>query len=224
LHPDEHEHEKEQPTEATKEHEHHGHSHHEGHTDHEHGKKDEGSKAIKDRFALSTWVNALGATFLISAAPYLLLFLIPLEKNTDEQKPFLKILLSFASGGLLGDAFLHLMPHAVSPHSHDEDGGHSHSHSHSHGGEGHGHDHDRNMIVGLWVLAGIVAFLIVEKFVRFVKGGHSHSHSHVVPVKDTTSKSKDEGEKSEKENTSESKGMFCNKRILFYFILFCVNV
>ena len=219
LHPDDYEHEdhrhlyykpkddEEQPTQATKEHDHHGHSHHEGHTHHDHGKKDESSKAIKDRFALSTWVNALGATFLISAAPYLLLFLIPLDKNTDEQKPFLKILLSFASGGLLGDAFLHLIPHAVSPHSHGEDGGHSHdpSHSHSHGGEGHGHDHDRNMIVGLWVLAGIVAFLIVEKFVRYVKGGHSHSHSHVVPAKDTP-KSKDEGEKNEQENTTESNG------------------
>jgi zinc transporter 7 len=166
---------------------------------------------------------------LISAAPYLLLFLIPLDKNTDEQKPFLKILLSFASGGLLGDAFLHLIPHAVSPHSHGEDGGHSHEHSHSHGGEGHGHDHDRNMIVGLWVLAGIVTFLIVEKFVRYVKGGHSHSHSHVVPVNDNAvpvkdkSKPKDESEKSKQENTSESKGMFYNKST-FHLHFICVNV
>lgn len=30
--------------------------------------------------------------------------------------------------------------------------------------------------VGLWVLSGIVAFLVVEKFVRHVKGGHGHSH------------------------------------------------
>lgn len=34
------------------------------------------------------------------------------------------------------------------------------------------------MSVGLWVLAGIVAFLVVEKFVRHVKGGHGHGHSH----------------------------------------------
>lgn len=32
--------------------------------------------------------------------------------------------------------------------------------------------------VGLWVLSGIVAFLVVEKFVRHVKGGHRHSHGH----------------------------------------------
>lgn len=30
--------------------------------------------------------------------------------------------------------------------------------------------------VGLWVLSGIVAFLVVEKFVRHVKGGHGHGH------------------------------------------------
>lgn len=34
------------------------------------------------------------------------------------------------------------------------------------------------MSVGLWVLAGIVAFLIVEKFVRLLKGNDGHGHSH----------------------------------------------
>lgn len=34
------------------------------------------------------------------------------------------------------------------------------------------------MSVGLWVLGGIIAFLVVEKFVRLVKGGHGHGHSH----------------------------------------------
>ena len=34
------------------------------------------------------------------------------------------------------------------------------------------------MSVGMWVLGGIIAFLVVEKFVRLVKGGHGHGHSH----------------------------------------------
>lgn len=34
------------------------------------------------------------------------------------------------------------------------------------------------MSVGLWVLAGIIAFLVVEKFVRLLKGGEGHGHSH----------------------------------------------
>lgn len=41
-----------------------------------------------------------------------------------------------------------------------------------------GPEHDRMLAVGMWVLAGIVAFLVVEKFVRHVKGGHGHGHSH----------------------------------------------
>lgn len=57
--------------------------------------------------------QALGATLLISAAPYFILFLIPVESNSPQHQALLKLLLSFASGGLLGDAFLHLIPHAL---------------------------------------------------------------------------------------------------------------
>nr|CAH7752995.1 unnamed protein product [Callosobruchus chinensis] len=60
-------------------------------------------------------------------------------------------------------------------HSHS----HSHSHTHSHDREGHG-PHD--MSVGLWVLGGILAFLVVEKGVRIIKGSHGHSHQHVKVV------------------------------------------
>ncbi|XP_030403248.1 zinc transporter SLC39A7 isoform X3 [Gopherus evgoodei] len=128
------------------------------------------------------WTQAIGATLLISAAPYFILFLIPVESNTSQHQALLRLLLSFASGGLLGDAFLHLIPHALVPHSHHMEGGHVHSHSPTvSAGHGHSHqgqDHQRMMAVGLWVLAGIVAFLVVEKFVRHVKGGHGHGHSH----------------------------------------------
>lgn len=57
--------------------------------------------------------QTLGATLVISAAPYLLLFLIPLESNAPRHQALLRLLLSFAAGGLLGDAFLHLIPHAL---------------------------------------------------------------------------------------------------------------
>lgn len=58
------------------------------------------------------WLHAMGSTLLISAAPFLILFFVPLD-STDREQPLLKILLAFASGGLLGDAFLHLIPHAT---------------------------------------------------------------------------------------------------------------
>ncbi|XP_063922462.1 protein catecholamines up-like [Zophobas morio] len=112
------------------------------------------------------WLQAMGSTLLISAAPFFILFCVPLD-STDKEQPLLKVLLAFASGGLLGDAFLHLIPHAAMSVE-------SHSHSHSHGTHGDEHAHD--MSVGLWVLAGIVTFLVVEKGVRIAKGGHGHSH------------------------------------------------
>ncbi|XP_046999084.1 protein catecholamines up [Schistocerca americana] len=139
------------------------------------------TKLLQDMYTL--WVQALCSTLLISAAPFLILLFVPLD-NSKEREPMLKILLSFASGSLLGDAFLHLIPHALSPHTHGESDGddheshsHSHDHSHSHSHtEGGGEPHVHDTSVGLWVLLGIITFLIVEKFVRLVKGGHGHTH------------------------------------------------
>nr|XP_033779736.1 zinc transporter SLC39A7 [Geotrypetes seraphini]XP_033779737.1 zinc transporter SLC39A7 [Geotrypetes seraphini] len=212
-------------------HSHHGHSHENHHHAHSHSHhapahkyskeanlesmRQEASR-VEDSFQpqqqtkrekldpMELWTHAIGATLLISAAPFLILFLIPVESNTSKHQSLLKLLLSFASGGLLGDAFLHLIPHALEPHAHQEEKvGQSHSeekahgHGHSHGG----HDHFQMMLVGLWVLAGIVAFLIVEKFVRHVKGGHGHSHIHSPAAK--VSSEEEEEERDEKTENKE---------------------
>merc|ERR1712172_233225 len=153
----------------------------------------------------SVFWNAIGATLLISAAPFFILFFIPLD-NSEENQWILKITLSFASGGLLGDAFLHLIPHAMmaSEGGGDDSGhGHSHSHGHSHGdGEAHG-PHD--LSVGLWTLCGLIAFLCVEKLVRIYSGGHSHSHSApvVAPVEVKKDEKKEKTEEKDKEETKE---------------------
>lgn len=59
---------------------------------------------------------------LISLAPFLLLFLIYLCRRSSGgpllSSRLLKLFVAFAVGGLLGDAFLHLIPHAMNPHSH----------------------------------------------------------------------------------------------------------
>uniref|UniRef100_A0A1B6GY22 Uncharacterized protein n=1 Tax=Cuerna arida TaxID=1464854 RepID=A0A1B6GY22_9HEMI len=159
----------------------------------------ESSNETRDVFSL--WIEALGSTLLISAAPFFILFLVPLD-NSKEKEPFLKLLLSFASGGLLGDAFLHLIPHALAPHSHGVDDSHEsvHTHSHSHEHGGHGHD----MSVGLWVLCGILTFLVVEKFVRLVKGGHGHSHSAVTEKTVQNKKDKTSDAESEEDEDSSS--------------------
>ncbi len=136
------------------------------------------------------WFYALASTLGISVAPFVILFFINVD-NSEEKRGWLKVLLGFASGGLLGDAFLHLIPHAIMAqeggHGHSHGGGHGHSHGgghgHSHGGDGdEGHSHD--LTVGLGVLGGILAFMTVEKVVRIVSGGGSHGHSHGPPAKE----------------------------------------
>lgn len=142
----------------------------------------------------SLWAYALVSTLGISAFPFLILFLVPLDKS-KEHEPWLKMLLSFASGGLLGDAFLHLIPHALTPHGTEEEG-HGHSHSEEHG---HGHD----MTVGVSVLMGILSFLVVEKLVRLLKGGHGHSHSAVV-VNDHKNEENDRGDAKKKSKKGDA--------------------
>uniref|UniRef100_A0A3B5Q3T2 Zinc transporter SLC39A7 n=1 Tax=Xiphophorus maculatus TaxID=8083 RepID=A0A3B5Q3T2_XIPMA len=172
----------------------HGHAHSHDHGDtrsHGHGHSHGAERAKREadgekRDLVELWTQAIGATLLISAAPFLILFLIPVQSNSDQHQNLLKVLLSFASGGLLGDAFLHLIPHALE----------SHDHGHSHAAHGH------MMSVGLWVLGGIIAFLVVEKFVRLLKGGHGHSHSH----SHAAAKEKDsDGEEEKEKKTKEKK-------------------
>lgn len=192
---------------ANAEPDHHVHPDHHDHHDHHghHGSQEsKSSNPLVKKSVREIWISALASTALISLAPFVILFFIPLD-NSDAKKPFLKILLSFASGGLLGDAFLHLIPHAlmaVQSTSHE-------NHSHSHHGHSHGADHaPHDMSVGLWVLAGIIAFLVVEKFVRIVKGpaGHSHSHSHSATekkVKNKDKKAKDKDKDSDEDKSDE---------------------
>src|SRR3989338_10916334 len=61
------------------------------------------------------WIAAIGATTLISLVPLALLLLLPFRKLKPDSK-LLKVFLAFAVGGLLGDVFLHLLPHAAHPH------------------------------------------------------------------------------------------------------------
>nr|CAH7752994.1 unnamed protein product [Callosobruchus chinensis] len=186
-------------------HSHGDHAHEKMHI-HEHDAFEHHSKPtpVKEVLTLQEiWLHAMASTILISAAPFFILFFVPVD-STDTEQPLLKVLLAFASGGLLGDAFLHLIPHATmavddGEHSHS----HSHSHTHSHDREGHG-PHD--MSVGLWVLGGILAFLVVEKGVRIIKGSHGHSHQHVkVEQKQVVEKKKGKAKNGDNEVEGETK-------------------
>lgn len=129
---------------------------------------------LRSESAQQLWLETLGAVLIISLAPFFLLCLVP---DLNKHHKLLKILLAFAAGGLLGDAFLHLIPHALDVHSvdgtHDD---HSDPHGHSH------HDHSRHLLVGLSILAGIFIFLCIEKLIRLFQADHCHGHQHTVPT------------------------------------------
>lgn len=167
--------------------------------DHDHDYKHSDSAQTNVLHKNDIILRAIGSTLIISAAPFFILFFVPLD-NTKQRESLLKILLSFASGGLLGDAFLHLIPHALVPHTHESSSEtHSHSHSHSYDESGH-HKHD--MSVGLSVLLGITVFLTVEKAVRIIKGDHTHSHVHHTPQEKKENVSSEK--KEEKKNSSKT--------------------
>ena len=58
-----------------------------------------------------------------------------------------------------------------------------------------------DLSVGLGVLSGIIAFLVVEKLVRIVNGGDGHGHSYAAPppAKSDEKKAKDESDKEDKD-------------------------
>lgn len=154
-------------------------SHHDHDHDHYHG----GGSELT---GVGLWIHAMGCSLLVSLASLVCLILLPLIFFQGKpSKALVDSLAIFGAGAMLGDAFLHQLPHAFGgghSHSHDnhvDDVHHSHSHSHS----------IEDLSVGLSILSGIVVFLLVEKVVRYVEdmsggvnswghGHHHHNHNH----------------------------------------------
>ena len=123
------------------------------------------------------------STGLISLAPNILLFLFPNYTTTTSQsyenRAWLSLGQSLAVGGLLGDVFLHTLPHCFADASEDRNhDGHSHyddhSHHHSAGGE-----------IGLRVLFGFILFMVLDIIIRSLDGGCFQNHSHDITDKKT---------------------------------------
>ncbi|XP_072754646.1 zinc transporter Slc39a7 isoform X2 [Anoplolepis gracilipes] len=188
-------------------HQHHNHrGHDDNHDSGHHHKHPHPVPPNVSRHKSDIFLTAIESTAFISIIPFLILFFIPLD-NTNKHESLLKILLSFAAGGLLGDAFLHLIPHAMVPHSHGSSS-ETHSHSHSHDNEESGH-HKHDMTVGLCVLLGLIVFLVVEKAIRIIKGDHNHSHVHHTPQEKKENISNPSEKKEEKKNNSKAVSKEC---------------
>ena len=110
-------------------------------------------------------IAALLSTLLISLAPNVILFLSPNFGSGDgtakRHNAVLSIGQALAAGGLLGDVFLHTLPHAYADEMADP-----HHHSHT------------QVSIGLMVLIGFAVFLLFDILVRSVGGDAHHHHGH----------------------------------------------
>ncbi|CAO2841284.1 unnamed protein product [Amaranthus hypochondriacus] len=131
---------------------------------------------------IGLWIHSMGCSLLVSLASLICLTIVPiLCAHGTPSKAVVDAMALFGAGAMLGDAFLHQLPHAFS-------GGHSHAHDHHvHSEDSHSHSHSHahsleDLSIGLSILTGIVVFLIVEKVVRYVEevsgGEHSGMHAH----------------------------------------------
>ncbi|CAO2163058.1 unnamed protein product [Urochloa humidicola] len=159
-----------------------------GYDEHDHGHHHHhGQGGMEAASPMGVWLGAMGCSLLVSMASLVCLVLLPvIFFQGKPSKAMVDALAVFGAGAMLGDSFLHQLPHAFG-------GGHSHSHAHEghgHAHEGHDHAHEQahahsleDLSVGLSILFGIVLFFIVEKIVRYVEdnsqnGAHSMGHGH----------------------------------------------
>ncbi|PNJ68291.1 SLC39A13 isoform 5 [Pongo abelii] len=117
-------------------------------------KESESWGALLSGERLDTWICSLLGSLMVGLSGVFPLLVIPLEMGTMLRSEagawHLKQLLSFALGGLLGNVFLHLLPEAW-----------AYTCSASPGGEGQSLQQQQQL--GLWVIAGILTFLALEK-------------------------------------------------------------
>ncbi|KAM6159298.1 zinc transporter ZIP13 [Rhynchocyon petersi] len=117
-------------------------------------KESESWGALLSGERLDTWICSLLGSLMVGLSGVFPLLVIPLEMGTALRSEAgtrrLKQLLSFALGGLLGNVFLHLLPEAW-----------AYTCSASPGGEGQWLQQQQQL--GLWVIAGFLTFLMLEK-------------------------------------------------------------
>ena len=123
--------------------------------------------SINDPVWHSVVLPALLSTSLISLAPNVILLAFPSIRSAQEPQNqqeqqltspvsrFLSLGQAVAAGGLLGDVFLHTLPHASAF-------------------AGHGHSAKKDDDPGLWLLLGFTIFFATDLLIRSM---HPHSHS-----------------------------------------------
>jgi zinc and cadmium transporter len=99
------------------------------------------------------WIYSLVSVFIVSLIS--LVGIVTLIWKKDKLEHFLLYFVSFSVGALLGDVFIHIIPHITE-------------------------EHGFTVQIGLYFLLGLVIFFIVEKFIHW---HHCHHVSHDHKIK-----------------------------------------
>ncbi|MDD4182907.1 MAG: ZIP family metal transporter [Candidatus Omnitrophica bacterium] len=97
---------------------------------------------------MQIWVYSLVSVIIVSLIS--LIGVLTLSLKREALYKILLFLVSFAVGGLFGDAFIHLLPEAFK-------------------------ELGANLTTSLYIIAGILIFFVLEKFIRW---HHCHAPSH----------------------------------------------
>lgn len=140
----------------------HGHGHSHSHADHMHSHDSTLVQWLFARlFPFGPAANSVLATTYISGLPNLALVFMPPIVNPTA----LAVMVGFAVGGLLGDVFMHLLPHTFLGDAHD--GGVRFVLV----------DERRATVLGMAIFGGFFAFVLLDQVLRYM-GGHDHDHDH----------------------------------------------
>lgn len=109
-------------------------------------------------------VNSLLGTAYVSLIPNMFLHFVP----ANIQPGTMKTLVAFAVGGLLGDVFLHLLPHAYQSFAESD-------------------SYTRDVVLGMSVFGGFFGFFCIDKLMRVWQSPSDHHHHHHHHGHETTS-------------------------------------
>ncbi|KNE68485.1 hypothetical protein AMAG_12661 [Allomyces macrogynus ATCC 38327] len=143
---------------------------------------------VKDLLSDAHATPVLAAcTTILALGPLVMVTVLPRNMPPALER----VLISFALGTLLGDVFLHLVPDVLGGgHGHDDHHGHNH-HGLDHHGHDHHHDHahahdghSHGSSAALKLVAGFLAFYLVERIMGVLmtvsssSASHDHSQAH----------------------------------------------
>lgn len=104
---------------------------------------------------LTTYLYAFGSVIIVSLISLVGVFFLALKEET--LKKYVSIFISLAIGALLGDAFIHLIPEALEKFS-------------------------NTTLASILIIAGIIIFLIIEKFLHWHHHENDMETKHIHPV------------------------------------------